>query len=160
MTTSFALTLVGAGTYGYSDSAAFVRSRIRDSYFELQQPQFYFNVLKKALPALDEVKAATSESGWDGYHASPVTDETYGKAYAFLQALPETVGAPSVSADPDGDLTFEWFHSARKTLSISVSREGRLHYAALIGLSNAHGSEVFDAEIPKTILNLIQRVNG
>jgi hypothetical protein len=65
---------------------------------------------------------------------------------------------PSVGAEPDGHLTFEWHRSSRRTLSISVSPEGKLHYAALLDSSKAYGTESFLGTVPKIILDLIHRV--
>jgi len=45
------------------------------------------------------------------------------------------------------------------TLSVSVSEEGDLHYSALIGRSTAYGTEAFYSEVPRVILELINRIN-
>ena len=95
---------------------------------------------------------------WDGYGAAPVIEETLRQGYRFLAALPLGTPAPSVGAEPDGHIVFEWYHSPRRTLSVSVSSEGELHYAALLGLSKAHGTEPFFGEVPQAILDLIRRV--
>jgi len=41
---------------------------------------------------------------------------------------------------------------------VSVSPEGDLHYAALLGPNKAYGTELFFGEVPKAILDLIARV--
>lgn len=98
------------------------------------------------------------EQNWDGYGAVPVEEETYRQAYRFLESLPWGTPAPSVGAESDGHLTVEWHRSPRRTLSISISPDGELHYAALLGISKAYGSEPFFGEAPTSILDLIQRV--
>jgi hypothetical protein len=45
-------------------------------------------------------------------------------------------------------------------LSVSVSPDGELHYAALLGLSKAYGTEPFFGEAPRPILDLIFRVGS
>lgn len=95
---------------------------------------------------------------WDGYGAEPVAEDTYRNAYQLLESLPWGTPAPSVGAEPDGQLTLEWHRSPRRTLSVSVSPDGDLHYAALLGVSKAYGSEPFFGETPKAILDLISRV--
>lgn len=97
-------------------------------------------------------------SNWDGYAAAPVTNETYFQAQCFLDALPFGIPSPTVGVEPDGHLAFEWHHSARRTLSVSVSAEGDLHYAALIGPSKMYGTEPFLGEVPQLIVDLINRV--
>ena len=148
------------GTSEYSTSAEFIRERIRNSFFELQKPEFYFSVFKKVLPELNQIRFETAESGWDGYDASPVLPETFNRAVGFLASLPNFISAPSVGAEPDGHLTFQWRRSPQRVLSVSISPEGDLHYAALIGPNKAYGTELFFGESPKVILDLIQRVNA
>jgi len=96
--------------------------------------------------------------GWDGYDAAAISQEAYLTAYRLLEALPLGVPAPTVGAEPDGHLTFEWHRGARRTLSVSVSPDAELHYAALLGQSKVYGTEPFLGELPKTVLELIQRV--
>lgn len=98
------------------------------------------------------------EPNWDGYGAQPVCDETYRLACEFLTALPRDTPAPSVSAEPDGHLTVEWYQSPERTLSVSISADGNLHFAALLGLTKAYGTEPFVGQVPKIISDLINRV--
>jgi hypothetical protein len=95
---------------------------------------------------------------WDGYGAAAIIDETYVNTRALLNALPLGTPAPSVGAEPDGDVTLEWYRSPLHTLSVSVTSAGDLHYAALIGPSRAHGTEPFLGEPPQVILDLINRI--
>lgn len=100
------------------------------------------------------------EPNWDGYGAQPVRDETYRFAYEFLTALPLDTPAPSVGAEPDGHLTVEWYRSPEETLSVSITADGNLHFAALLGLTKAYGTEPFVGEVPKMISDLIHRVRA
>ncbi len=93
---------------------------------------------------------------WDGYGAEPLRMETVQKARRFLDSLPLGFPAPTLGAEPDGQITLEWYQSQRRTLSISVSPEGDLHYAALLGHNKAYGTESFSGEIPKRILELVR----
>lgn len=109
----------------------------------------------------DELSRVAHECGianWDGYGATPVAQQTYVQARSFLDALPLGMPVPSVGAEPDGHITLEWYRSPRRLLSISVSPEGDLHYAALIGPARAYGTEPFLGEPPPPILDLIHRV--
>ena len=101
-----------------------------------------------------------SEPNWDGYRAEAVRKETYHLAHQFLAALPLGAPAPSTGAEPDGHLTFEWYGSPQRTLSVSVSPDGDLHYAALVGSAKAWGTEPFFGEIPKVIDTLIRRLTN
>ena len=95
---------------------------------------------------------------WDGYDALPVQQETLRNAYLFIESLPLGFPSPSIGAEPDGDLTFEWHHSRRRTLSISVSSAGELHFAALLGPSRRYGTEAFFGEVPEHMLKLALKV--
>lgn len=111
--------------------------------------------------AADELVRVADECGianWDGYGAAPVSPDAYFHAQCFLDALPLGIPAPSIGAEPDGHLTLEWHHSPRMTLSVSVSPDGDLHYAALLGPAKAYGTEPFLGEAPQIILDLIHRV--
>jgi hypothetical protein len=104
------------------------------------------------------VWAECKTANWDGYDAFPVQEQTFLNTYFFIQALPLGVSLPSVGVEPDGHITLEWYRHPRWTLSISISPESKLYYAALFGESVERGSEVFLGKVPGTILDLIQRV--
>lgn len=115
--------------------------------------------LNGSINELHELFRSCNQPNWDGYDAMPITGETYELAYQFLEAFPSGMPAPSLGAEPDGHITLEWYHSPRRTVSISISPEGDLHYAALIGNATNYGSEPFYGEVPGTILNLIRRIS-
>jgi hypothetical protein len=96
---------------------------------------------------------------WDGYEALAIQPATFNNAYLFIEVLPLGYPLPSVGVEADGHLTLEWYRHPRWTLSISVSPEGILYFAALFGESDVRGSEPFLGIIPKSILDLIQRVH-
>ncbi len=78
----------------------------------------------------------------------------------FIHALPLGYPLPSVGAEPDGHLTLEWYRNPRWILSVSISPEGILYYAALFGTRDVQGSARFWVEIPQPILELIKEVKG
>ena len=97
---------------------------------------------------------------WDGYGAQPVLDTTYQLAQEFLEMLPPGTPVPSVGAEPDGHLTVEWHRSPQWTLSVSISPDGDLHYAALLGSAKTCGTEPFTGAVPKVVADLIHRVTA
>lgn len=107
---------------------------------------------------LSQVFEDCREPNWDGYGAQPVSDETYHLAVEFLKALRFGTAVPSIGAEPDGHLTVEWYRSPQRTLSVSISPHGELHFAALLGLAKAYGTEPFIGEVPKFICDLIDQV--
>lgn len=110
------------------------------------------------LEQLYDVRENCAYPGWDGYDAVPVSQEAYLNAFRFIESIPLEFPVPTVSAEPDGHVTFEWHVSPRRTLSVSVSPEGEIHYAALMGSTKTYGTEPFSGEIPPNILILAIRV--
>ena len=98
------------------------------------------------------------EPNWDGYGAQPVREETYHLAYQFLTALPLSTPLPSIGSEPDGQITVEWYRSPQRTLSVSISPDGDLHYAALLGSAKTCGTEPLTGAVPKVVADLIHRV--
>jgi hypothetical protein len=113
---------------------------------------------KGAFDELSQVYEECLDPNWDGYNALPITEETFRLTRELLEALPLSTPPPSFGAEPDGHITLEWYSSPRRTLSVSVSPEGELHYAALLGESKAYGTEPFFGDAPKVIVDLIHRV--
>jgi hypothetical protein len=142
----------GTAEYVYSQNEL-ARKRLRESFALGWGGDEVFN-------ELDEVQQECSLPGWDGYHAQAIDPGTYFLASKFLKSLPLGIAAPSVSADPDGEITFEWYNSPRKTVSVSVSSYGDLHFSALNGSSSTFGTEPFYGKAPQSILELIQRLKA
>ncbi len=100
------------------------------------------------------------EPNWDGYGAEPVREETYRLAQQFLTILPLGTRVPSIGAEPDGHITLEWYRSSQRTLSVSISPDGELHYAALLGAARICGTETFRARMSQMLSDLIARHRG
>jgi hypothetical protein len=98
------------------------------------------------------------EPNWDGYGAQSVRQETYDLAHQFLTALPLSAPVPSIGAEPDGHLTVEWYRSPERTLSVSISPDGELHYAALLPTERICGTETFRDRMPHVLIDLITRI--
>ncbi|MBI3902920.1 MAG: hypothetical protein HY306_08295 [Nitrosomonadales bacterium] len=143
-------------TFGTSGAAEYVNRQIAEGRAQLRKA-ISFGAGTKAVEDLHGIATECSFNDWDGYGAQPVGRETIQQAERFLNALPLEMVAPSVGAEPDGQITFEWYQSPRRILSVSVSPEGDLHYAALLGYRKAYGTEPFFGEIPADILRLVHR---
>jgi hypothetical protein len=158
MTASAVLSLCAVPTRSSSATAQYLATQFGAGRRRLRSSYYLGLGMASAAEELLRVSKECNEDNWDGYGAAPITEQTYLQACAFLDALPLGTPAPSIGAEPDGHLTLEWHQSARRTLSVSVSPEGDLHYAALLGPSRAYGTEPFLGEVPQTILDLIHRV--
>lgn len=145
-------------TFGSSGAARYVAQQFEQGWRRLRDSNSLGLGAKGAHEELSNVAEQCALSNWDGYGAAPVSKETLRQADRFLETFPLGTPAPSVGAEPDGHITFEWYQSPRRTLSVSVSPEGELHYAALLGLSKAYGTEPFFGDMPQAILELVHRV--
>jgi hypothetical protein len=112
----------------------------------------------QAVDVLMEIWRECQLDNWDGHQALPVSQEILRNAYWLIQALPLGFPAPSIGAEPDGEITLEWYRSRIRTISISVAATGVLHYAALFGSNQHFGTVAFYEQMPSEILDLIQRV--
>jgi hypothetical protein len=104
---------------------------------------------------LNDVIKSCSEKGWDGYTAEPVSEATICNARLLISVLPHDIPTPEISAEPDGHITLEWYRSPN-VLSISISPENLIHYAALIDSSKKFGTETFKGVFPEQIFKILK----
>jgi hypothetical protein len=147
----------GLITRGFSETAQFIEKTTSQGRRHLKQSNA-FGIESTLGDELATVGEECRQPNWDGFQALPVTQDTLRNAYLFLELLPLGFPAPSIGAEPDGHLTLEWHRAPRRTLSVSVSPDGDLHYAALVGPNRVYGTEAFVDEIPDTIIALIRRI--
>lgn len=152
------LSFVTLTSRGNSDTALFVEKQAQQWRRQLQESRIFGLRGKGAFDDLNRIYTECREPNWDGYGAVPVSEATCQSAYQFLEALPFGAPLPSFGAEPDGHLTLEWHRSSTWTFSVSVSAEGELHYAALLGAGKSYGTEPFFGEVPRMIMDLIHRV--
>ena len=141
---------------GFSDAAIYIDESTSKERRQLHKSHAFGidSVLREELGTVWE---ECRHSNWDGYQAVAMSRDTLQNAYVFLESLPLGYPAPSVGAEPDGNLTLEWHRAPRRTLSISITPEGDIHYAALFGPNRVYGTEAFFGEVPLNILGLIRR---
>ena len=142
-------------TSGASDDAEFALSAAMEAL--------------RSAPSLDDGRRALQDglldtaqecgSGdWDGYGALPVEARTLANALDVVSALPHGTPMPSPGAEPDGHLTLEWYRSPDWPLSVSISPDNTLYYAARIGASRVQGAEPFLGRFPSEILDIVDRL--
>lgn len=153
------LTCIPVSSRAASKTAEYIASLYATDCAQLRSSVFLGLNSRDVQEELLDVAEQCREDNWDGYGAVPVKNDTYHQACRFMESLPWNVPAPTVGAEPDGHLTLEWYHSPRRTLSVSISPDGELYYAALLGLGKQCGSEPFFGEPPAAIVNLINRIS-
>lgn len=119
------------------------------------------NTVKTAVyEELARVAADCAEPDWNGYGAAPVSGASRDLARAFLEVLPADALPTSVGAEPDGQVTLEWYESPRRVLSISFDPKGVLHYAALLEGEERQGTERFEGRVPRKIAEIIGAIGA
>lgn len=141
------------GDHGVSREAKALRDALRAS----RRGTAPGAILFRRLWDLEQVFEDASSAGWDGYGADPVTQETFDTAKRFIEALPNTWPAPEISADPDGEITFEWGRGPDMVFAVSIGASDLADYAGLFGRVKIHGREVL-SELPKVVLDNLARL--
>jgi hypothetical protein len=147
---------MGAILLGFSPAAGFLDKTRREELKRFRQSTTFSK--QSAYDQLGEAFDACREANWDGEGADAIDQEVVRNAYAFIEALPDGYPLPDITPEPDGHLDLEWYRHPRRILSVSVSPEGLLYWAALVGSEDPRGSCPFYGEVPDTILYWIRRV--
>jgi hypothetical protein len=143
---------------GVSDEAEEIRSRVEHILGDLLKSLSLGESYRETLSALYDIADQCSVANWDGYDAVQVSPMAVAQAFRLLRTLPSTLRTPDLSADPDGEISFEWYLEPRRVFSISVGPHGELSYAGLFGRSDAHGTEYLGDELPKAIMDNLSRL--
>jgi len=98
--------------------------------------------------------------GWDEYGAKGVAVEAFKVGLEFVEKLPLFVDNPEVGADPDGDVSFEWFKSDDTVLTLSINSERKIAYAGAFGQERPRGIENFGSDIPSAIRVYLSKYFG
>jgi hypothetical protein len=150
---------------GLSDEAKYV-NKTKDDSDSLQhlQGSAFFGNQQVVFHTLENVFEECKTPNWDGNGALPVLETTHKKASYFIEALQPKYSLPSsVVAEPDGHLNLEWYCNPQWTISVSISPEGILYYAALFDDESTSGSEIFSEETRKIsdrLLGLLEKVDS
>lgn len=141
---------------GVSAPAQYVDQTTREVRARLIEPATFTR--QSAYDALWDAWQPCQIADWDDESADPIEHETFRIAYRLIEALPIGCPLPTVSAEPDGHLSFEWYKHPRRLLSVSISGNGTLYWAALVGSEDSRGSCQFFDEFPSTLLRWVGRV--
>jgi hypothetical protein len=143
---------------GVSEDADETRNGVDEIWGKLYEEVATENHRREVLEDLDDSREEYSSENWDGYGAKPINAMSYYYAHRFLESLSPSLPSPEVGVDPDGEVSFEWYRKPRQVFSISVAPNGDLNYAGLFGRNKVHGTESFDDETPKVILDNLRRL--
>jgi hypothetical protein len=112
-----------------------------------------------AIGAIGAAAREASLENWDGEGGSVVDAETIDRAIEFARLLPPWCPEPEISADRDGDISFDWDYEANMVLAVSVRRTGEIHYAALFGENRIRGREHLRSALPDPLIYALRMVS-
>ncbi|HAX99292.1 MAG TPA: hypothetical protein DCY12_10510 [Candidatus Atribacteria bacterium] len=110
--------------------------------------------------ALEAIFQECSQKNWDGYDASPISEETYLEAKKFIKMLCSLpFPLPEILPEPDGQIGFEWFKEKNNLFTISLTEKNLIYYAGIFGENGETcGKEKFTDSMPKVILDNLSRL--
>ena len=112
-----------------------------------------FGAKSKLISELREIASECSDSNWDGYGAKGISEAVLIRAETFIRALPDSIPAPEISAEPDGQISFDWLPSRTRTFTLSVGSNTRLAYAWIDGANRGNAAVSYDgAALPERLL--------
>lgn len=137
-------------TPGFSDTAEFSTLQLAHASRSATSHREELN------DSLIDLYLETKQENWAGYPSASLSTSCLRMVSDILQALPADIENPNLGADPDGQVTLEWYRNPARLVSVSVDPQGYLHYAALMGSKKAYGTEPYFDEFPQSISELIR----
>jgi hypothetical protein len=95
---------------------------------------------------------------WNGYGAEPLRKASLQNAEFLLRSFGLGAAHPSLGASNAGWVTMQWARSATWTLSLMITDDGLIHWAALLGSSRSSGTMPLNAAAVQELLKTINRV--
>jgi hypothetical protein len=137
---------------GASDAALESNERVRKALEHYSSSR-----LELLVPEIMSLVRDIDKNGRDRDQKS-VSRDTAIQARRFAELLPKSQPIPEVAADPDGEISFDWFGRSGGMFSVSVDATGRLAYAGRFGeKSKVHGVEQLSSLCPPEVLRGIER---
>ncbi len=143
---------------GMSDDAEHLTEQFEAIHKHMRKTVTVGEPLRNVYLALQETYEEGLAENWDAYGAKAISPRVYSQAVKFLALLPPVVPMPDISLDPDGEIAFDWLREPRRGFSISVGEKGELSYAGIFGRNRTHGTEIFQNDIPKIIMENLSRL--
>lgn len=130
------------------------------SFDSMRRSWTFGEAARATLADLQTLAEECSQTGWDGYGATPIGPETLNAAERLVKSLPFDLPKPEASASPVGDIALEWAQTPRRIVSVAISGNGQIHFASLNGQNREFGSMPFDGTFSPRLAELIRNVLG
>jgi hypothetical protein len=109
-------------------------------------------------PTVRESQPSLLAAVWNTQGAAGITENTTAAAAQLVCALPEGLSAPEVTAEPTGEIAFEWYADSRHVVVLTV-QDNIIRWSALLGTGKpVYGREFFSRTIPGEAMSAIQSV--
>ena len=146
---------------GVSDEAVRLSNDFACLYAHQESAESLFGQKSQLISDLRAIAADCAQDDWDDYGAKAVSNTVILRAEAFIRALPESISTPEISAEPDGQVSFDWLSSRTRTFTLSVNPTNRLAYAWIDGANRGNAAEVFErGTLPSRLLNELQHITA
>jgi hypothetical protein len=113
---------------------------------------------QEVLNRLEEISEECSRLGWDGDSAVPISAPLQKVARVLIQSLPSNLEDPDLGVELDGSVTLEWRRSQTKVISISISPDNSLYFAALLDGIRKRAAYPFQTTFPNDLLRVVNEV--
>lgn len=143
-----------------SEPGKAVENQIRSFWFNEAKAQSFTRFPISLLLALEEAIKGRRTDNWDGDGATGIDPKTTEAASAFLLQLPANIPIPEITADTDGEISFEWYKERQRTFLLSMGANRKMSYSGLIGSERWYGVVTFSDGIPDSVIQGINRVLG
>ena len=84
----------------------------------------------KCIKGVQDLLETAGKKNWDGENGDPVTKETVDSALKIIPRIPD-LALPDISADPNGNIDFDWLLDNGAMFTISVCGNGEIVVSGL-----------------------------
>ena len=88
-------------------------------------------IQKKCESAIQELLETAGKKNWDGEDANPVSQSAVDAALKVAAMLTDSVETPEITADPHGNVEFDWNLDNGTMFTISVGHSGEIAISGL-----------------------------
>ena len=134
------------GDRGVSEGARKIEEKLNSIQTDAVGSVAFGNRQRVALVTLWEAFEEASKGDWDGHGAEAADPRSWYQTLRLLMSIPVTLPLPDISVTPQGQFLLEWHKQPMKTFTLSVSNDGALVYAGILGSKRTHGTEYFADE--------------
>jgi len=157
MTAVMTCSALASPILGASDESQYVARHFGSLLERLQDSRSVG--IQALMDDLHALEAECSDEGWDGQDARAISSASIELVARLLKGLAVGTNRLSLGVDANGWVTMAWHHSPRWTLSVSVTGDGWLHYAALLGSERHFGTVAMGDRLPSVVATLAERVS-